>query len=287
MRAAMVALLLTAYLSTLAVSAGHLARWYALSLGDLPPWLAWGLAGSLEFTAFLLSLLSNSLLRGSAWAAGGAVGALGLVWLGNALSMQRAAPGLPLWEVLAGSLFVPVGTYVTGKVVGELLRASRVDRGVPEAVPGVDRVAPQAAQEVDRGVPHPVPRVDRAAPRAVPEVDRGADRVVPQVVQEVDRAVPEADRGMGQVVPQVDRGADLPGPERTTLRYRERTLDLEVEGRGADLVHVLHLRGPMSLNALVRELGWPKTSVRRWLDRLEAQGLVHRTGDGWEVVRGA
>jgi hypothetical protein len=249
------------YLSTLAVSAGHLARWYALSLGDLPPWLAWGLAGSLEFTAFLLSLLSNSLLRGSAWAAGGAVGALGLVWLGNALSMQRAAPGLPLWEVLVGSLFVPVGTYVTGKVVGELLRAPRGDQGVPEAVPGVDRMAPQVAQEVDRGVPHLVPQVDRA--------------------------VPEADRGMGQVVPQVDRGVDLPGPERTTLRYRERTLDLEVEGRGADLVHVLNLRGPMGLNALTRELGWPKTSVRRWLDRLEAQGLVRRTGDGWEVVRGA
>lgn len=201
-----------AYLSTLAVSAGHLARWYALSLGDLPPWLAWGLAGSLEFTAFLLSLLSNSLLRGSAWAAGGAVGALGLVWLGNALSMQRAAPGLPLWEVLAGSLFVPVGTYVAGKVVGELLRAPREER----------------------------------------------------VVHEPDRVV---------------HGVDLPAPERV--------LDLKVGCRGGELVHVLNLRGPVGLNALTRELGWPKTSTYRWLKRLEAQGLVRRTGDGWEVVRGA
>jgi len=121
MRNALIGLLILAYLSTLAMSAGHLAQWYALSLGALPPWLAWGLAGSLEFTAFLLSLLSNSLLRGSSWASGGALAALLLVWMGNALSMRRAAPELPTWETLAMSLFVPVGTWVVGKVVGELL----------------------------------------------------------------------------------------------------------------------------------------------------------------------
>ncbi|KHG65814.1 hypothetical protein QT17_04490 [Thermus sp. 2.9] len=71
MRNLLLFLLILAYLSTLAMSTGHLAQWYALSLGGLPPWLAWGLAASLEFTAFLLSLLSNSLLRGSAWAGAG------------------------------------------------------------------------------------------------------------------------------------------------------------------------------------------------------------------------
>lgn len=130
----MILLLLTGYIATLAVSSGHLAQWYALTLGDLPPFLAVALAVTLELNAFLLSMLSNSTLKGSRWAAGGALVALGLVWLGNYRSMERAAgEGVGSAEILAMSLFVPVGTYVIGKVVGELLeRARREGSGVLE-----------------------------------------------------------------------------------------------------------------------------------------------------------
>ncbi len=126
---AMILLLLTGYIATLAVSSGHLAQWYALTLGDLPPLLAVALAVTLELNAFLLSMLSNSTLKGSRWASAGALVALGLVWLGNYRSMERAAEGgVGSAEILAMSLFVPVGTYVIGKVVGELLEREKKER---------------------------------------------------------------------------------------------------------------------------------------------------------------
>jgi hypothetical protein len=143
-RKAMVFLLLAAYTATLAVSAGHLAQWYALTLGDLPPFLAAALAVTLELNAFLLSLLSNSTLKGSRWAAGGALVALGLVWLGNFRSMERAAgDGVGSAEIFAMSLFVPVGTYVIGKVVGELLELGKGERPKAAAVQRAAEVPPQ------------------------------------------------------------------------------------------------------------------------------------------------
>lgn len=143
------ALILVGYAATLAVSAGHLAEWYSLTLGTLPRFLALALAVTLEMNAFLLSLLSNSILRGSRWATGGALVALGLVWLGNFRSMQRAGEGLEPMEVFAMSLFVPVGTYVMGKVVGELLREGAKPKEAPAEAPPVLRPAlPQEEEEV-------------------------------------------------------------------------------------------------------------------------------------------
>jgi len=123
MRRLLASLLVLAYLFALVMSTGHLSEWYRLTLGTLPTWFAVGLAGALEASAFLLSLLSNSLLRGSAWAAWGSLIALGLVWVGNFFSMMRAgeATGIPTYEVFLASLFVPVSTYVVAKVLGELL----------------------------------------------------------------------------------------------------------------------------------------------------------------------
>jgi len=123
MRRLLASLLVLAYLFALVMSTGHLSEWYRLTLGTLPTWFAVGLAGALEASAFLLSLLSNSLLRGSAWAAWGSLIALGLVWVGNFFSMMRAgeATGIPIYEVFLASLFVPVSTYVVAKVLGELL----------------------------------------------------------------------------------------------------------------------------------------------------------------------
>lgn len=114
-------LLILAYTFALVMSTGHLSEWYRLTLGSLPGWFAVGLAAALEMSAFLLSLLSNSLLKGSRWASWGAVVALGLVWVGNYFSMRRAGEGIPEVEIFLSSLFVPVSTYVVAKVLGELL----------------------------------------------------------------------------------------------------------------------------------------------------------------------
>lgn len=114
--------LVLTYLSVLVMSAGHLYEWYRLFLSDLPRFFAVGLAASLELAAFLLSLTSNLLPSASRWATPGAVFALFVVWAGNLLSMRRAAENLAMWEVVLASTFVPIGTLVVAKVVGELIR---------------------------------------------------------------------------------------------------------------------------------------------------------------------
>lgn len=172
-------LLILAYTFALVMSTGHLSEWYRLTLGSLPGWFAVGLAAALEMSAFLLSLLSNSLLRGSRWASWGAVVALGLVWVGNYFSMRRAGEGIPEVEIFLSSLFVPVSTYVVAKVLGELLevdpRVARVSSVV--ALPeGQTHLRKQGDQ--DTGYAHdtgsardtPVPPVlpvdrDRQQPR--------------------------------------------------------------------------------------------------------------------------
>lgn len=255
----MITLLLLAYFATLIMSTGHLAEWYALSLGKLPRELAWGLAGALEFTAFLLSLLSNSLLRQSRWAGGGALAALGLVWVGNALSMHRGAPELALWEVFLMSLFVPVGTYAVGKVVGELLTWPAGGRsGAPVATKmatGAQRVATQ-----DTSAGH-------------------NERVV------ASAGVHMAAQG-GHLYERMDEPAATPQEAKATLRYHERSLNMEltVEGKAAELVSALAAYGgPVAVTRLAADLGWPRTTVRRYLERLEDEGVVRRTEDGWTL----
>lgn len=117
------AAILLGYIATLATSAGHLAEWYMLSRGSLHPALPYALSITLEANAFILSLLSNYTLRHSRWALTGSIIALSLVWLGNYMSMLRAAEDLMMWEVFAASMFVPVGTYIMGKALGEILTA--------------------------------------------------------------------------------------------------------------------------------------------------------------------
>lgn len=157
-------LLVAAYAFALVMSTGHLAEWYKLTLGGLPGWFAVGLAAALETSAFLLSLLSNSLLRGSAWASWGSVVALGLVWVGNYFSMSRAGvrTGIPGYEVFLSSMFVPVSTYVVAKVLGELLsgfpnRETRVET-VPK--PRVETVVSNPTSKVS----DPTPRVSDLEP---------------------------------------------------------------------------------------------------------------------------
>jgi biotin operon repressor len=256
MRNALIGLLILAYLSTLAMSAGHLAQWYALSLGELPPWLAWGLAGSLEFTAFLLSLLSNSLLRGSSWASGGALAALLLVWMGNALSMRRAAPELPLWETLAMSLFVPVGTWVVGKVVGELVRH-----------PLTPAERPRAAVREGEG------SVRRAAERLEPVAEWGRPNAEPPF-----HAPGWEPNGAAE------REARLHLKERKV--ETERSLEVSLDERGLAILQVLRsANAPLSLSELARRTGMSKSTLHVRLNALADSGVVVRSEEGWTLRR--
>jgi biotin operon repressor len=270
MRNALIGLLILAYLSTLAMSAGHLAQWYALSLGELPPWLAWGLAGSLEFTAFLLSLLSNSLLRGSSWASGGALAALLLVWMGNALSMRRAAPELPLWETLAMSLFVPVGTWVVGKVVGELVRhpltpAERPRAAVREGEGSVRR----AAERLEPGAERPGPNAERLEP--------GAERGRPNAEPPFHAPVWEPNGA-------AEREARLHLKERKV--ETERSLEVSLDERGLAILQVLRsANAPLSLSELARRTGMSKSTLHVRLNALADSGVVVRSEEGWTLRR--
>lgn len=148
MRKLLAGLLVFAYAFALVMSTGHLSEWYALTLGSLPGWFAVGLAAALELSAFLLSLLSNSLLRGSGWANYGALTALGLVWVGNFFSMSRANTGVPHYEVFLASLFVPVSTYVVAKVLGELLSLPKGEKKAVEQPVAVNPVVyPRESEE--------------------------------------------------------------------------------------------------------------------------------------------
>lgn len=184
--------ILLGYSATLAVSAGHLAQWYRLTLGDLPSSLGLALAVTLEANAFLLSLLSNYLLKDSAWAKGGALLALFLVWLGNYLSMSRAAQGMAWPEVFAASLFVPIGTYVMGKVLGEILKRGGAEgEGVPKERETPSQVgSPKPSLEV---LPY-VPQEALFGERQGEEVSR--ERLIsfletPRTLEEVERAFPQ------------------------------------------------------------------------------------------------
>jgi biotin operon repressor len=270
MRNALIGLLILAYLSTLAMSAGHLAQWYALSLGELPPWLAWGLAGSLEFTAFLLSLLSNSLLRGSSWASGGALAALLLVWMGNALSMRRAAPELPLWETLAMSLFVPVGTWVVGKVVGELVRHPLTPAERPR--PAVR----EGEGSVRRAAERPEPGAERSGPNAE-RLEEGAERLGPN-------AEPPFHAPGWEPNGAAEREARLHLKERKV--ETERSLEVSLDERGLAILQVLRsANAPLSLSELARRTGMSKSTLHVRLNALADSGVVVRSEEGWTLRR--
>ncbi len=277
MRNALVALLILAYLSTLAMSAGHLAQWYALSLGALPPWLAWGLAGSLEFTAFLLSLLSNSLLRGSSWASGGALAALLLVWMGNALSMRRAAPELPLWETLAMSFFVPVGTWVVGKVVGELVR---------HPLTPAERPRP-AVREGEGSVRRAAERLEPVAERVRPNAERleeGAERPGPNAEPPGPNAEPPFHAPVWEPNGAAEREARLHLKERKV--ETERSLEVSLDERGLAILQALRsANAPLSLSELARRTGMSKSTLHVRLNALADSGVVVRSEEGWTLRR--
>jgi hypothetical protein len=114
--------LFLAYGFALVMSTAHLSSWYGFTAKGFPPWVALGLAASLELVAFLFSVASSRFGDALPTAKYGAYGALGLVWAGNFLAMLRGAEGLAGWEVFPQSLFVPVATVLVGRTIGDLFR---------------------------------------------------------------------------------------------------------------------------------------------------------------------
>jgi len=114
--------LFLAYGFALVMSTAHLSSWYGFTAKGFPPWVATGLAASLELVAFLFSVASSRFGEALPTAKYGAYGALGLVWAGNFLAMLRGAEGLAGWEIFLQSLFVPVATVLVGRTIGDLFR---------------------------------------------------------------------------------------------------------------------------------------------------------------------
>lgn len=240
-------LLVVSYVFALIMSAGHLAEWYRLTLGSLPPWFATGLATALEASAFLLSLLSNSILKASRWAAWGAVVALALVWVGNFMSMLRAGAGIPAYEVFLSSLFVPVSTFVVAKVLGELMQTpavnwSRVDR-FDVLLSRKHEVQPRKPSQP---VNYPQPTTSKPAQEPQPTTSKPGQEPQPATSEPAQELPPNGKR----------------------------------KGEYLEL-----LRTPRTVRDLVEELGVSKTAVYKTLRALETKGLVENREGAW-VARG-
>lgn len=134
--------LMLVYTFILIMSTGHLASWYSRTLGQLPQIFAWGLAATLEITAFVLSLTSSYLRNEAPLLVKGSYFVLVLVWIGNFIEMYRAgiANGgiLHPAEAFAQSLFIPVSILI-GKSVGDILRREEEAR---KAIPATTEPAP-------------------------------------------------------------------------------------------------------------------------------------------------
>jgi hypothetical protein len=283
-------LLVVAYAFALVMSTGHLSEWYRLTLGNLPTWFAVGLAAALEASAFLLSLLSNSLLRGSLWASWGAVVALGLVWVGNYFSMARAgsASGIPGYEVFLSSMFVPVSTYVVAKVLGELLyevkpKAEAKPEAKPEVKPRVEPdnlpanpVNPVRGYEVETGNP-PVHRVNsEGSPITVTPKRKGQPTVNPK---------PKVSDLKGEVSPNVYRAEEVVTAEAEEEGGAEEEVVYNKRGR-TDEEFLRLLDTPRPTREVAEALGISRVGALKRLRALEAKGLVRNTEAGWLAVNG-
>jgi len=307
-------LLILAYAFALVMSTGHLSEWYKLTLGELPKWFAVGLAAALEASAFLLSLLSNSLLRGSLWASWGALVALGLVWVGNYFSMARAgsASGIPGYEVFLSSMFVPVSTYVVAKVLGELLYEVKPRA---EAHPEVTRVETHRTDNLPVNPGNPVrgyevkPRVE--AETGNPPVHPVNSEASPITVipkrkdQPTVNSKPKVSDLKAEVFPSSSQGGETRVETavyqaETANVYRAGeavTAEAEEEGRAEEEV-VYNKRGrtdeeflrlldtPRPTREVAEALGITRVGALKRLRALEAKGLVRNTEAGWLAVNG-
>lgn len=277
MRNSLAGLLIVAYLFALVMSTGHLAEWYRLTLGSLPGWFAVGLAAALEASAFLLSLLSNSLLKDSRWAGWGSLVALGLVWVGNFFSMQRAGQtsGIPAYEVFLASLFVPVSTYVVAKVLGELLSQP------VEVAPALRKVEVELP-----GKPVETARIDKetlkeTAKETLEETHNETlrEETPPVQVRELRRSPLVEAPGLREQERAAWVEATLPPKEEAprengvhTVNPKEQILEVLFEGR--------------TMREIVEVTGFSRSWVYKTLKKLEEENLARKEGERWIRVQG-
>uniref|UniRef100_A0A7C3DHR9 MarR family transcriptional regulator n=1 Tax=Meiothermus ruber TaxID=277 RepID=A0A7C3DHR9_MEIRU len=242
LRNSLIVLLALAYLTVLVMSAGHLTKWFDLSLGSLPPYFSIGLAVGLELLAFTLSLASTlePRLRYAFW--GGAFFLL-LVWFGNLMAMLRVADA-PGWEVLAQSLFA-LGPLVAGKAIGELLRLD----ARPNPVEPTDR-RPTA----DRSTPPPAVHLETHVHSTTVHQSIQAGTTHSAERFSLDTPVEQSAPAWNKPVP--------------------------LDDRAEQLLAALSADRPLGPSALARQTGLPKTTVYRLAARLVEAGLVVQTADG-------
>lgn len=272
LRNTLIGLLALAYLTVLVMSAGHLTKWFDLTLGSLPPYFSIGLAVGLELLAFTLSLASTlePRLRYAFW--GGAFFLL-LVWFGNLMAMLRVAEA-PGWEVLAQSLFA-LGPLVAGKAIGELLRL--------DARPAGARV-----EQTDRR-----PTADRSTfPTAVHLETHVHSTTVHQSIQagtvqsaeqsSPDTPVEQSGQFSSGFVPPVRSSVpDKPSPDTPVEQSAPAwNKPVPLDDRAEQLLAALSADRPLGPSALARQTGLPKTTVYRLTARLIEAGLVVQTADG-------
>ncbi|GIW32419.1 MAG: hypothetical protein KatS3mg071_2593 [Meiothermus sp.] len=242
LRNSLVGLLALAYLATLVMSAGHLTKWFDLSLGDLPWYFSIGLAVGLELLAFTLSLASTLEPR-LRWSLAGGLFFLLLVWLGNLLAMARVADA-PGWEVLLQSLFA-LGPLVAGKAIGELLRLD-------------SRPRPASASPLQPTSSTPTVHIQT--------------HVQTTTVHQSTQAESNGNNRV-QLETAPSAHAETPPP---ALGTRAPSLD----ERAAQLMAQLSSQ-PLGPSALARQTGLPKTTVYRLAARLVEAGLIVQTADGY------
>jgi DNA-binding IclR family transcriptional regulator len=68
---------------------------------------------------------------------------------------------------------------------------------------------------------------------------------------------------------------------------RSVAVEWTLEGRAVAVVRALSAHGgPVAVARLAAELGWPRTTVRRYRERLVEEGVAVRTEEGWTLARG-
>ncbi|ADD28730.1 helix-turn-helix domain-containing protein [Meiothermus ruber] len=279
LRNSLIGLLALAYLATLVMSAGHLTKWFDLSLGDLPAYFSIGLAVGLELLAFTLSLASTLEPR-LRWSLAGGIFFLLLVWLGNLLAMARVAEA-PGWEVLAQSLFA-LGPLVAGKAIGELLRLTPPlpSAAAKEPTPTihlqthVHTTQIQTAQ-AGMGMEQSVQWDDRMAQIQTAQAGMGMEQSVQWDDRMAQIQTAQAGMGMEQSVQWDDRMAQI----QTAQAGMGMEQSVQWDDRMAQILDAVS-SVPLRPSTLARLTGIPKTTVYRLTARLVEAGLVLETPDG-------
>lgn len=273
------------YAVALAASYAHLRHYYARFDADgvrASPFIAF----AVEVATFYLSFAS--VVLGSAWALWGSLIGAGVVFWGNLTSMamglsQRASENTE--EAIRTERAEQAEQAERVEQVKRAEGAYREARNTPGTLPvppSPGRNAEGGTEEDRRNTPLETGFL-RGLEAGHLEKGRNGTPLV-QEVRRVEVSVPreEARKTWGtHETPKESREepGKTPAPQPSTSEGdgRDRTLEKVLEALG---------QRPMGPRALARELGTSPSTASRWLQRLEAQGLVARTEDGTYQVKG-